>query len=396
MRILFVCAGFQPGLDGVGDYVRLLAEALEALGHTAAVLAMNDKAIATLAEAQVPRPYLQLPSAMDWRTRERYARNFVAAFEPNWVSVQFVCYGFAYQGLPLRFPRKLQRIVGSHAGLHVMFHELTVGIGLGVPVKHLVLGGLQRELVVRPLARLRSVQCIHTNIAPHAEVLSGWRIGAEVLPLFGNIPIVESSDEYRAAWWRDRFGMQRDAYYAAGFFGSLKGDPLSDSFMEALLERAQSNQKRLLIAAAGHLTEAGEHYFDAKQIQYRGRVEFRRLGRLPAEEVSLFLSTLDLGIASSPWLYVGKSGSVAAMLEHGLPVAVPRNELAIKGISGNGLEHEKLLARFGDQDFAQWLHNVARQPARERRSEIAARFARSLTAAMTMTSHPDTQGQGHT
>lgn len=394
MRILFVCAGFQPGLDGVGDYVRLLAEALEALGHSTAVLAMNDKAIATLAEAQGPRPYLQLPSVMDWRTRERHARKFVAAFEPDWVSVQFVCYGFAYQGLPLRFPHQLQRIAGSHAGLHVMFHELTVGIGLGAPVKHRVLGALQRELVVRPLARLRRVKLIHTNIAPHAEVLSRWAIDAEVLPLFGNIPIAESSGEQRAAWWRDRFGMQRDEYYAAGFFGSLKGEPLSDPFMEVLLERAQSSQKRLLITAAGHLTDTGEHYFDAKQAQYRGRAEFRRLGRLSAEEVSLFLSTLDLGIASSPWLYVGKSGSVAAMLEHGLPVAVPRDELAIKGISRNGLEHERLLARFGDQDFAQWLHTVVRQPARERRSEIAASFARSLTAAMT--THPDTQGQGHT
>lgn len=381
MRILFVCAGFQPGLDGVGDYVRLLAEALEALGHSTAVLAMNDKAIATLAEAQGPRPYLQLPSVMDWRTRERHARKFVAAFEPDWVSVQFVCYGFAYQGLPLRFPHQLQRIAGSHAGLHVMFHELTVGIGLGAPVKHRVLGALQRELVVRPLARLRRVKLIHTNIAPHAEVLARWGVNAEVLPLFGNIPVADVAQEAQTSWWLGRFGVARDSVYVAGFFGSITGDALSDAFMDSLLQRAHSKGRHLLIAAAGHLTEGGERYFDAKQIQYRGRAEFRRLGRLPVDEVSRFLSALHLGLASTPWHYVGKSGSVAAMLEHGLPVAVSRSDISIAGVSRNGLECEHQLARFGDPGFSQWLASAARGPVRERRAGIAARFAQSLADA---------------
>lgn len=59
-----------------------------------------------------------------------------------------------------------------------MLHELTVG-GTGAPPKHQLLGALQRELIIRPLARLARVKRIQTNLAEHAEALS----------LFSTIPI---------------------------------------------------------------------------------------------------------------------------------------------------------------------------------------------------------------
>jgi hypothetical protein len=38
------------------------------------------------------------------------------------------------------------------------------------------------------------------------------------------------------------------------------------------------------------------------------------------------MRTSDLGIVPHPWALIGKSGVAASMLEHGLPVLVPRDD----------------------------------------------------------------------
>ena len=49
-------------------------------------------------------------------------------------------------------------------------------------------------------------------------------------------------------------------------------------------------------------------------------------GELATADISHLLGAADLGIASHPWALIGKSGAAAAMIEHGLPVLVPRDD----------------------------------------------------------------------
>lgn len=137
-------------------------------------------------------------------------------------------------------------------------------------------------------------------------------------PLFGSVTIVEAMDEQLAQWWASRFGLPRPDVYAAGVFDSLTGAGLPDAFVDALLATSQAKGLQTLIAGGGHLTGPSEEYFTFKKAQCAGRALFEKLGGLTADEVSLFLSSLGLGIASSPWLCVGTIGSAAAMREHGL------------------------------------------------------------------------------
>lgn len=46
MKLLFLCTSLEPGRDGVGDYVRLLAEACIEAGHECRLLALNDEHLA--------------------------------------------------------------------------------------------------------------------------------------------------------------------------------------------------------------------------------------------------------------------------------------------------------------------------------------------------------------
>jgi len=54
-------------------------------------------------------------------------------------------------------------------------------------------------------------------------------------------------------------------------------------------------------------------------------------GEWSAAEISKLLQTLDLGLATTPLEVIQKSGSAAAMLEHGLPLLVIRDDWHLRG-----------------------------------------------------------------
>ena len=88
-------------------------------------------------------------------------------------------------------------------------------------------------------------------------------------------------------------------------------------------------------------------------------MQFSQLGFLPSSEISIQLQQADFGITTTPSHLLGKSGSVAAMLAHGLSVIVPRVEKTY------GAWHQELLAddRFllMDSNFFERLINQRRQ-----------------------------------
>ena len=53
-------------------------------------------------------------------------------------------------------------------------------------------------------------------------------------------------------------------------------------------------------------------------------------GELASASISHLLRTADLGLAAHPWALIDKSGAAAAMLEHGLPVLVPRDDWQLR------------------------------------------------------------------
>ena len=56
--------------------------------------------------------------------------------------------------------------------------------------------------------------------------------------------------------------------------------------------------------------------------KYAGDWLFHSFGELDEDEISQYLLALDYGLTSTPWDLVGKSGTIAAMVEHGLPVII--------------------------------------------------------------------------
>jgi hypothetical protein len=114
--------------------------------------------------------------------------------------------------------------------------------------------------------------------------------------------------------------------------------------------------------------------------RFKSQIQFRLLGEDSPMNISRFLLSVDLGIATTPLSLLGKSGSVTAMLEHGLPVVVTRNDIHFEGVTDESLATDELLIPL-DGKFIERLGMTARQPPKSRLKEVAARFLADIGAA---------------
>ena len=92
----------------------------------------------------------------------------------------------------------------------------------------------------------------------------------------------------------------------------------------------QRFQKRLVLIFYGKSDLTPETINKLKST-LQDRADIVLAGARPSVEISKILQTLDIGIATTPRQVIQKSGSVAAMLEHGLPVLVTRDDWHLRG-----------------------------------------------------------------
>ena len=77
--------------------------------------------------------------------------------------------------------------------------------------------------------------------------------------------------------------------------------------------------------------------------RYQAEIDFRRLGEQSLENISQFLGSVHFGVATTPLSLIGKSSCTAAMLDHGLPVIVNRNDVHFRGIPEVARKSELLI-----------------------------------------------------
>ncbi len=380
MKIAMICSGLEPGRDGVGDYTRQLAAVLAGWGHEVLLLALNDgrvvDAFATESEAGVVA--CRWSSRQPWQARADAARARIATFAPDWISLQFVCYGWHPKGLPFGLPGRLKSICGD-VPVHLMFHELWVSSVVVEPMRRRLVGWVQQEAVIyRLLRRLRPAK-IHCNIYPYTVLLGRRGYAAERLPLFGNIPLAAPSEDFLTSALAPYGG--RASCVLLGSFGSIHPGSLPSALLRRMQDYAQARGKQLVVLSAGGIGSGADVWGEAQRTH--PDLHFIRLGALSPIEVSLYLSSLDFGLATTPWAVIGKSGSAAAMLEHGLPVIVSRNDAVrrdrrdIDVSQGN----DPQLCCFASASFEPWLATASRRAPKATAHAVARQFLDALEHA---------------
>jgi glycosyltransferase involved in cell wall biosynthesis len=298
------------------------------------LIALNDPHLSTTSEdletgddSQLRT--LRLPSLFPWPQRIERATAFRRQHPVDWISLQFVGYAFDRRGMAARLPRDLQPIIGD-ALFHVMFHELWVGVGETLPpLKERVIGRIQRHYVRRLLRELQP-RLITTSIPFYQSLLAKLGFASVELPLFGNIPfspITQEDSAWAGALLPNIPGGQAgpsNSRYLGLFFGSLHPEWKPEPLLGLLIAFAQKARLRLTLVSVGRLGGPGEMIWEKLRREYAQALDFIALGEQPIQRISALMQVADFGVAASPWHLIGKSGSVVAMLEHGLPVIVTR------------------------------------------------------------------------
>jgi hypothetical protein len=179
-----------------------------------------------------------------------------------------------------------------------------------------LLGAIQKMCIRYMFAALQP-PVVHTQLSYYRDLLEGIGVRSELLPLHGNITLSSTKAEGRA-WLRSLAGVG-DTAFCLGFFGEIHSS-INISALRNLVSECRRKSVNVSVMTAGQLTANGKATWRRIASALAGIANCVVLGRLSEADVSKYLSGLDVGLTSYPSEFAGKSGGVAAMLEHGLQV----------------------------------------------------------------------------
>jgi len=333
MKIVFITASLETGKDGVGDYTQRLAGALRERGWHVVCISLADRFVSKKSESDYSvRPMkgndsdvLRLSAEIPWQKRFEILQRVINTFQPDWLSLQYVPYGWHQRGLPFSLPQRLASLEGNFRW-HIMFHELWIGEETGYSLFQKVIGWFQKRIVRELASTTRAL--LHTSNLQYVTRLRNESCPAKLLPLFSNIPITPP------LFLRDKVlleagvepDQQDDSHrWIFVLFGAIHPEWSPEPLILRIdaLRRLEGRPPCLVVVLGRCSMRMVQRVSNACLQSNWG---FLYKGELPSPLISSYLQCADFGLATSPYSLIGKSGSVAAMQEHGLPVVVSRLE----------------------------------------------------------------------
>lgn|SRR5690554_4445501 len=312
-KILFICGSLEPGRDGVGDYAREVAGAINSRGIEARIISIKDRSVAgVLKEKQWSGEQdisvLRLSESLPFKIRKNEYEKFVSEFNPQWISLQYVPYAFSSKGIPLQLYRFLK--IKTGVKWHFMIHESY--IGNNGKLKRSIVRRLQ-ILTLNTLVKNFNPLVIHTTIPSYQSLLRDIGIESEILGLFGNIPITENFSNDN-----------NDEIFRGVYFGAPPKEENFEFFINGINQYLHKRDDSMELVLCGQSGKLGKVFATALRAGIKSqRFDLIEKGRMAADDLSNLFLKMDFGIARiSPHL-LGKSGSAIAMLEHGLPLWIP-------------------------------------------------------------------------
>ena len=310
-KIVFICGALEKGKNGVGDYTRRLSAELIRTGNQAKIIALNDSYVTkTYEEFQheegIPVSVIRFPAMSQWNDRIKKANQFIGNFQPDFLSLQYVPFSFDDRGLPRKLAETLKAIA-NHAKWHIMFHELWIGIDEQSSVKHKLMGFVQRQ-IAKEVVKTLVPTTVHTQTKLYQHMLKRMGWNAILLPLFGNIPVS----------YHTNTGLKKsDSTLGFVLFGGIHYGAPVRSFIEELTSFTSEKGIKAEITFIGcNGKEIGEWVSECVKAFLPVTIS----GEQSPHVISEVLLKADFGITTTPIILTEKSGSVAAMREHHLPV----------------------------------------------------------------------------
>ena len=349
MKILFICGSFEPGKDGVGDYLKRISSELNSRAVEATIVSINDAYVSEMQTGILDGIlFFRIPKQMTLKEKEQAFKHIKDKLGSiDWISLQLVSYGLNKRGIVSEYIKPFKRMFNG-LKVHVMFHELWVGEDNESSVKMKLLGKVQKYYIFKLLKKIKPA-VINTSIPHYRTVLKHYGIEAEISPIFSNIKYTESSyDEFTDKIPSNIFGNRND-FIIGCFFGSIYYSNWNlDTFFNSLIKKAEREGKKVVIASIGRIG-FGADYWSKLPSVYKD-IQFLTFGQQEEAFISNWLTYfVDFGIITTPIIMAGKSGSYMAFKEHGVPSFFNKNALTFNFKTHNYLD-DKSLIQLDDND----------------------------------------------
>ena len=277
MKICFITGQKESKQCGISDYVELITQELQKLGHEIERYFINKECGALT----------DLPKA-------------------DLYSIQFAPYAYAKNGMPKTILNFLAKELCSKR-VHLNFHEIWVGAYPRANWKERGIGWLQKILILGFINKCKPVWITSSNAATLDRLkLAG--VQAMFQYIFGNIPYSANSKV-----------TTKGHMLKIAFFGTPYADFPYDKLGKFFSTLSKNSPKKLEIILIGRQREdAGSNHLYSMCKKNEFLIE--RTGELSSNLISELLQKCTFGVSTTPYDVIGKSGATSAMLEHGLPV----------------------------------------------------------------------------
>ena len=347
MKILFITPSLEPGKDGVGDYSKRLGKLLETAPSEEVhcrFLSWNDGFVDAHWNDE---NLLRIPSSYEESRKLEIAREFVANFAPDWISIQWVSHGFQAKGLFSAQIRSLSDLCSSFK-VHWMIHEIWLGAKKESTIKERLIGFVQKRLYRKMFDQLKPA-LVTTQSKAYAYLLPEIGIPVSRLPLPSNIPQTGS------LFTKDT------RKFIAGVFSHIHREVTTESFFPSFIEFCKELNRQPVVRHAGKNSEAGDCIWNDWIQKWGNQIQFESLGMLTEEKISEFLSSLDVGISMTPFALSDKSGVNAAFLEHRIPIFCLSDHVHFRGFSAE-LAHSDLPIAHPGENLLKWWRESPHRP----------------------------------
>jgi glycosyltransferase involved in cell wall biosynthesis len=277
LKICFITAQKESKHCGITDYVELITQELEKLGHEIERYFINKECGALT----------ELPKA-------------------DLYSIQFAPYAYANNGMPKTILNFIAKELCSKR-VHLNFHEIWVGAYPRANWKERGIGWLQKMLILGFINKCKPVWITSSNAAA-MDRLKLASVPAMFLYLFGNIPYSANSKV-----------ITKGQTLKVAFFGTPYADFPYDKLGDFFSTLSKTSGKKLEIILIGRQRE-GTGTDQVLSLSKKNDFLIERTGELSTNLISEQLQKCSLGVSTTPYDVIGKSGATAAILEHGLPV----------------------------------------------------------------------------
>lgn len=294
---------YPPARGGVADYTRLVALELAARGDRVHVWA---PAVSAAGSPEAGVEVHRLPGRFGPRALAALGGGLNAA-APGHILVEYVPHGFGMRAMNLPFC--LWLLGRRRAGVTVMFHEVAVPITRRHPMRHNLIGAVNRAMAFTLTRAARRCFVGAAGWEPMLRQLAPANCAISWLPVPSNVPVIDDPEAVRAI----RRSLMVEGGVVIGHFGTGR-EPFIAARLGAVAPALLREHPGARLLLLGRDSRAQRERILAGAPELHARV--RAAGPLAARDLSLHLGACDLMIQPYDDGVSTRRTSVMAALAH--------------------------------------------------------------------------------